>query len=58
MFSIIGVSIECVLYTYSIHGRYTNLLDFELDLEGELNDGREVGARSLTWWLEPLMNHL
>ena len=31
---------------------YTNLLDFELDFEGEINDGREVGATNLTWWLE------
>jgi len=31
---------------------YSNLLDFELDFEGELNDGREVGAANLTWWLE------
>jgi len=31
---------------------YTNLLDFALDFEGELNDGREVGAANLTWWLE------
>ena len=25
---------------------YTNLVDFELDFEGELNDGREVGAHT------------
>ena len=31
---------------------YTNLIDFTLDFEGELNDGREVGAANLAWWLE------
>ena len=33
------------------HG-FTNLIDFPLDFEGELNDGREVGAADLEWWLE------
>ena len=33
------------------HG-FTNLIDFELDFEGELNDGREVGAPDLEFWLE------
>jgi hypothetical protein len=33
------------------HG-YTNLIDFPLDFEGELNDGREVGAANLDFWLE------
>ena len=31
---------------------YTNLIDFPLDFEGELNDGREVGAAGLDFWLE------
>ena len=33
------------------HG-FTNLIDFQLDFEGELNDGREVGAPDLDFWLE------
>ena len=31
---------------------YTNLIDFPLDFEGELNDGRRVGAPDLNFWLE------
>ena len=31
---------------------YARLIDTELDFEGEINDGREVRAPALTWWLE------
>ena len=41
---------EC--YAETLPPGYVNLIDFPLDFEGELNDGREVGAPDLTWWLE------
>ena len=39
-------------FAESLPAGHTNLLDFSLDFEGELNDGRAVGAANLTWWLE------
>ena len=39
-------------FAESLPKGFTNLIDFELDIEGEINDNREVDAPDLTWWLE------
>ena len=39
-------------FAESLPRGFLNLVDFPLDFEGELNDGREVGAPNLSWYLE------
>jgi len=43
---------ESGCFAESLPSGFTNLVDFPLDFEGELNDGRQVHAPNLTWWLE------
>ena len=39
-------------FAESLPRGYGNLVDFPLDLEGEINDGRPPHSAGLTWWLE------
>jgi len=39
-------------FAESLPSGFVNLVDFPLDFEGELNDGRQVHAPDLEWWLE------
>ena len=39
-------------FAESLPRGYGNLVDFPLDLEGEINDGRPPHSPGLTWWLE------
>jgi len=43
---------ETGCFAESLPAGYANLIDFPLDFEGELNDGRRTHAPNLTWWLE------
>ena len=39
-------------FAESLPRGYGNLVDFPLDLAGEINDGRPPHSAGLTWWLE------
>ena len=43
---------EAGCFAESLPRGYTNLVDFNLDMEGEVNDNRETNATDLVWWLE------
>lgn len=47
-----SASANAACHAESLPAGYLNLIDFPLDFEGELNDGRAVGAPDLTWYLE------